>query len=423
MKDLKEIKKIEEFADKCMKCGFCNFWCPVYQEDKIELNGARGRNYLVRQILKGEQEFSSEMADILGKCLLCRRCWANCPAKVQIDRVVMGARAQKVNEKGMGLVKNLVFRQLMARRKLFGLFAKVVRKFQWMMPRTEGSVRHVPDFVKFMGKRNFPEFAKKFMRDQIKPVYKPVDGKPAKMKVGFFTGCLIDFMYPELGLKAVDFLTKHGVEVVVPKGQTCCGVPLSTNGDFKTARMLADKNIKAFDEAGVDYIVSVCATCSSGLKDYQKYLPENDEQKKRYEAFEKKIKDFTEFVFDVLKIKPEDLTLKKEFDGKTVTWHDPCHLVRYQNIKEQPRAILKGLKGIKYAEMPNADLCCGMGGSFSAYHYDITKKITAKKMDGIKATGADIVVTACPGCMMNLTDGVYHNNMNQKVYHLLDLVE
>ena len=120
---------------------------------------------------------------------------------------------------------------------------------------------------------------------------------------------------------------------------------MSTNGDFKTARMLAEKNIKAFEGLNVDYIVSVCATCSSGLKDYQKYLPENEEQKKRYGAFEKKIKDITEFVFDVLKIKPEDLTLRKEFEGKTATWHDPCHLVRYQNIKDQPRAILKGHQG------------------------------------------------------------------------------
>jgi len=138
---------------------------------------------------------------------------------------------------------------------------------------------------------------------------------------------------------------------------------------------------------------------------------------------ESRVKDVTEFIIDVLKIKPEELTLKKAFEGKTVTWHDPCHLVRYQNIKDQPRAILKGLKGLTYVEMPNADLCCGMGGSFSVYHYDITKKIAAKKMEGIKATGADIVVTACPGCMINLLDNVLQHKMTQKVYHLLELVQ
>ena len=149
--------------------------------------------------------------------------------------------------------------------------------------------------------------------------------------------------------------------------------------------MLAEKNIEAFKD--VDYIVTACGTCRSTLKDYQKYLPDTEDQKKRYEAFAKKIKDSTEFLIDVLKIPPEYFNLKKEFEGKTATWHDPCHLIRYQNIKEQPRAILKALKGLKYVEMPNADMCCGMGGSFSVYHYDLSKKIASKKMDGIKATG------------------------------------
>jgi len=119
----------------------------------------------------------------------------------------------------------------------------------------------------------------------------------------------------------------------------------------------------------------------------------------------------------------DELKLKKEFEGKTATWHDPCHLIRYQNIKEQPRAMLRALKGLTFAEMPNADLCCGMGGSFSVYHYDLTKKIADKKMAGIKATKADIVVTACPGCMINLIDNVARSKMPQKVHHLLELVE
>jgi glycolate oxidase iron-sulfur subunit len=243
------------------------------------------------------------------------------------------------------------------------------------------------------------------------------------MKVGFFMGCATDFIYPDLGFKLIDFLTRHGVEVVVPNTQNCCGAPIYFSGDFETGRMLADMNIKAFNDPSIDYIVTACGTCSSSLKDYAKYLPDTEEQKKRYEAFEKKIKDSTEFVIDVLKIPPQDFKLKKEFEGKTVTWHDPCHLVRYQNIKDQPRAILKALKGITYVEMQGADLCCGMGGSFSVYHYDLAKKIAAKKMDSIRATKADIVVTACPGCMINLMDNVLQNKMTQKVYHLLELVE
>ena len=422
MEDIKELKKIEKYADQCMKCGFCSFFCPVYQEEKVETAVARGKNYLVRQVLEGKQEFTPEMGNIISKCLLCKRCAANCPAKTQIDRVVVGARAQMVKNKGLGFIKGFAFRKVMANRKAFGRYLKLAKAFQWLMPKTEGKIRHLPDFLKALGKgRNIPEIAKVFLRDQVKRVNKPQDGKPAKMKVGFFSGCAMDFIYPELGLKIIDFLTKHGVEVVVPEEQNCCGAAIYFSGDFETGRMLAEKNIEAFKD--VDIIVTGCGTCSSTLKDYQKYLPDTEDQQKRYEAFEKKIKDSTEFLIDVLKIKPEEFKLKKEFEGKTATWHDPCHLVRYQNIKDQPRAILKGLKGLKYVEMPNADMCCGMGGSFSMYHYDLTKKIADKKMDGIKATGADIVVTACPGCMINLIDNVLRSKMPQKVYHYLELVE
>ena len=404
-----------------MKCGFCSFFCPVYQEEKVETAVARGKNYLVRQVLAGQQKFTDEMGTIIGKCLLCKRCVANCPAKTQIDRVVVGARAQMVKEKGLGFIKNFAFRKVMANRKAFGRYVKMAKTFQFLMPKTEGKIRHLPDFLKGLGQgRNIPELADKFLRDQVKRVNKAQNG-PAKMKVGFFSGCAMDFVYPQLGLKIIDVLTKHGCEVVVPEEQSCCGAAIYFSGDFVTGRMLAEENVKAFKD--VDYIVTGCGTCSSTLKDYQKYLPDTEDQKKRYEEFEKKVKDSTEFLIDVLKIKPEEFKLKKEFEGKTATWHDPCHLVRYQNIKEQPRAILKALKGLKYVEMPNADMCCGMGGSFSVYHYDLTKKIAKKKMDGITSTGADIVVTACPGCMINLIDNVLQNKMPQKVHHFLELVE
>ncbi len=391
MNELTELKKVEQFADQCMKCGFCSFFCPVYQEERTETSVARGKNYLVRQVLKGNQEFTPELGEIIGKCLLCKRCVANCPAKTQIDRVVVAARAEMVKKKGLGFAKNFVFRKVMANKKTMGRYAKLFQRFQWLMPKTEGKVRHLPDFIKSMGRRNFPQLAKTFLSDQVKPVYKP-EGTP-KMKVGYFMGCATDFVYPELGLKFIDFLVKQGIEVVVPEDQNCCGAAVYFSGDFETGRMLADKNFKAFSDPSIDYIVTACGTCSSTLKDYQKYLPDTPDQKERYEAFGNKVKDSTEFIIDVLKIPPESFKLKKEFEGKTATWHDPCHLIRYQNIKDQPRAILKALKGLTYVEMPNADLCCGMGGSFSVYHYDLTKKIAKKKMDGIKSTNADIVVT------------------------------
>jgi glycolate oxidase iron-sulfur subunit len=422
MRELKELKKVEKFADQCMKCGFCAYFCPVYQEEHVETGLARGKNYLTKLVLRGEQEFTKEMGEIIGKCLLCKRCVVNCPAKAQIDRVVVGARAQMVKDKGLPFIKNFAFRKVMSNRKAFGRYVKLASKFQWLFPKGEGNIRHLPDFMKALGQgRHIPAIAKVFLRDQVKEVNKPQTGEQPKMRVGYFMGCATDFIYPEIGLKLIDFLTKRGIEVVVPKEQNCCGAAIYFSGDMETGRMLAADNIKAFKD--LDYILTACGTCSSTLKDYKVYLPDNEEQQKAYDEFAKKIKDVTEFVVDVLKLGPEDFKLKKEFEGKTATWHDPCHLVRYQNIKEQPRQILKSLKGLKYVEMPNADMCCGMGGSFSVYHYDLTKKIADKKMDGIKATGADIVVTACPGCMINLIDNVARSKMPQRVHHILELVE
>jgi glycolate oxidase iron-sulfur subunit len=430
LEKLKELKKVEELAEQCMKCGFCAFVCPVYQVEKTETSVARGKNYLAKLAIKGEQEFTKEMQDIIGKCLLCKRCVANCPSKTQIDRVVVAARAEKVSQKGLGFGKNFVFKKIMANRRTAEKYVKLARPFMGFMPKTEGNIRHIPDLIKLslvpsmfrsMAKRNFPEFAPKLLSEQIKPLYKAANGQAPKMRVGFFYGCASNWWFPNVSLKMIDFMTKNGIEVVVPEAQNCCGVAIFTSGDLETGRMLADQNIKAFE--GLDYVVTACGTCSSTLKDYQKYLPDNDEQQKRYEEFEKKIKDSTEFIIDIMKMNPEEFKLKKEFEGKTATWHDPCHLVRYQNIKDQPRAILKGLKGLKFAEMPNADMCCGMGGSFSVYHYDISKKIGDIKMDGINAADADIVVTACPGCMINLTDIVARNKGRQKVYHFLELIE
>jgi glycolate oxidase iron-sulfur subunit len=420
LEELRELKKVEKYADQCMKCGFCAFYCPVYQVEKTETSLARGKNYLAKMVLKGEQDFSPEMAEIIGKCLLCKRCVANCPSKTEIDRVVIGARAQMVAKKGLGAIKNFAFRKVMANRKSMGRYARLAQRFQWLLPKSGGKIRHFPDFVRSMGRRNFPEFAKVFFSEQALPRYAPVNGQKPKMTVGLFVGCATEYWFPDLGLKLVDFLTRHGVEVVIPENQNCCGVAIFTSGDLETGRLLANRNMKAFED--VDLVVTACGTCSSTLKEYGKYLPDDDGQQKRYEAFGQKIKDSTEFVMDVLKMKPEEFELRPEFEGTSATWHDPCHLVRYQNIKGQPRAILKGLKGLEYIEMANADMCCGMGGTFSVYHYDISKKIADGKMEGIKETNADTVVTACPGCMINLTDNVVRHGMRQKVLHWLELV-
>lgn len=407
-----------------MKCGFCSYWCPVYQEEKKESAVARGKNMLIRKALSGEIELSDELAKKINKCTLCMTCTENCPAKTQIPPVIIAARADLARARGIKFPYNFIYRQLLPRRVLFG---NVVRTASWFqnifMPRTDGTTRHLAFFLSALGKgRQIPSIAPRFFR-QIAPVInKPPAGVETRMKVGFFTGCITDFVYPQHGKHIIDFLTRNGVEVIMPRKQGCCGAPVYLGaGDFDTGRKMADANVNAFPD--VDYVITDCATCASAIKDYPKYLADTPEREKAYTAFAGKVKDISEFLVDILKLPPSAYKVAPEFKGKKVTWHDPCHLCRHLGIKTQPRQILKSLDDILYVEMSNADRCCGMAGSFSIYYYDLSKKIADKKAEGIKATGAEIVVTGCPGCQIQLIDCTVRNKIPVKIMHIMDLIE
>jgi glycolate oxidase iron-sulfur subunit len=419
-----EIQKFQSDLEQCMKCGFCTFWCPVYQEEKIESSVARGKNMMIRGLLDGELDYTKEFAERLNKCTLCMTCTENCPAKAQIPPVIVAARADMVRARGVKFPYNIIYKWLIPHRRLFGTVVRLASWFQGIfMPRTEGTIRHLSLFLSALGKgRQIPSIAPKFLRQMVPEVNRPPAGVTTKMTVGYFIGCMTDFVFPELGKHIIDFLNRNGVEVIVPREQGCCGAPVYLGaGDFETGRKLADTNVNAFND--VDYIVTDCATCTSALKDYLKFLADTPERKQDYARFADKVKDITEFLVDVLKLPESAYRPAPEVRGKKVTWHDPCHLNRHLGIKDQPRQILKSIPDIEYVEMPNADRCCGMAGTFSINYYNLAKEIADKKMADIKASGADIVVTDCPGCQVQLIDGAIRHNLPIKVMHLMELLE
>jgi len=421
---LEPIKKFEADLDKCTRCGFCMSACPVYREERIESAVARGKLRLVRALLDGELELSSELADKLNMCTLCGTCAENCPAGTEVPAVLTAARAAKVKQRGVPFPYSIIYRWLLPRRRLFGWVVRLASWFQGIfMPKTEGTIRHLSLFLAALGKgRHIPQIAPKFLRQQVPEVNLPPEGVRVKCTVGYFTGCMTDFVFPELGKKIVGFLTRHGVAVHVPRGQGCCGAPVFLGaGDFATGRKLADANVRAFRD--VDYVITDCATCASAIKDYEKFLADTEARKQEYAALAGKIKDITEFLVDVLKLPTSAYRVAAEFRGKTVTWHQPCHLGRHLGVKEQPRQILRSLPDIKYVEMPGADTCCGMAGTFSIYYYDLSRRIADRKMASIESTGADVVVTDCPGCQIQLTDGTLRRGAPQQVRHIMELFE
>ncbi len=274
-----------------------------------------------------------------------------------------------------------------------------------------------------MGKgRHIPQIAPKFLRQMVPVVNRPPDGIDTVMRVGYFAGCMTDFVFPELGKKIISFLTRNGVEVVVPREQGCCGAPVFLGaGDFDTGRKLADTNVKAFED--LDYVVTDCATCSSAMKDYVKFLADTPQRQQAYARFADKIRDITEFLVDVLRLPPSAYAASPEVKGRRVTWHDPCHLSRHMGVTEPPRQILRSIPDIEYVEMPDADRCCGMAGTFSIHFYDLSKRIADKKLASIDATGADIVVTGCPGCEIQLIDTTIRQGKPVKVMHIMELLD
>jgi glycolate oxidase iron-sulfur subunit len=264
-----------------------------------------------------------------------------------------------------------------------------------------------------------PDLSAKPLRKEFPEVISPSKG-PVKMKVGFFSGCFIDFVEPAIGRSLIRVLGRHGVEVVFPKKQTCCGIPVFMSGDVKNGLDLLKMNLDAFSPQPLEAVVTACATCGTALKESYKVLVEGEspEWRERVESFSAKVQDISEFLTNKIKLNPaERESLLK------VTYHDPCHLVRGQNVSAQPRAVMKSLPGVDLAEMRDAQRCCGGGGSFSFYNYELSKQISQRKTEAIEASGASAVITGCPGCMLQLRDQLGQKGLPVEVKHLIQLVD
>jgi glycolate oxidase iron-sulfur subunit len=237
---------------------------------------------------------------------------------------------------------------------------------------------------------------------------------PEKGVVGFFAGCALTYIYPDIGRIMVDILHRLGFTVHVPRTQGCCGIPALSSGDGRLVTELAEKNVAAFDSRAMEHIVTACASCNGGIGEHYKTMNGD------FADFTGKVVDFSVFLkhnglFEKL------AAMDKWQDRVRVTYHDPCHL-KTQGIVDEPRELLKSLPNVDFVEMEKASSCCGLGGTFSVYHYDTSRQIGAAKLDGIRESKAELVATGCPGCIMQLQDTINHGNLKVKAVHILFLL-
>jgi glycolate oxidase iron-sulfur subunit len=405
--------KIKEDLYSCLKCAMCQPVCPTYRVTKMERHAPRGRVQMVKKYLEGDLSITKSLHEALMSCILCESCAHACPSGVRLDRVFENMRMELHEQLGTKLTKRMLF-QVLQNPMLLRLGAKIGRigREAFIVPlNVSWKLGAIPV-------NRLPRFNSSSFRSRMGETV-PAKGKRVG-RVLYFTGCATDLINEDVGEAVVDVLTSLGIEVIIPQDQVCCSVPIFLSGARKEALANVYKNLALFDRDDADAIVVDCATCGGGLKKSIPNLVEDlggDVEKARRVAL--KVRDVSEIVADRL----EELELddRSGTRRRKVTYHDPCHMVRSMNISEPPRRILKALPDIEFTELTGADECCGGAGSFQFEHVEISKGVTARKTTNIRAAGAELVATGCPGCRLTLSGNLYEEG-DPHVVHTLQLV-
>lgn len=402
---------------KCIRCGTCRSVCPVFTEEDNENTTARGKVKLLESVIDGKLELTPVLQERLSKCLMCKACAKGCPSGVKTDELFLSARQALVNKNGLPITKKLAFTGL-TYRKLFDIALRIGAKFQNVVlkeaPDGRGRIpRVLLPGAGLNNRRIIPPLAKRTLRSHL-PEVNRVD-KP-RARVAFFTGCMLNYIYPKAGQAIVNILQRNQIEVVIPENQCCCGTPAFTSGDQETGRYLAGENIKALS-GNFDAIITGCASCGSALQHEYGQILTDPAVKDEWQKMAASVYDITTYLVKFCDLKELGSVNRK------VTYHDACHLVRGMGVSKEPRQIFAAIPGLEFLEMQQADQCCGGAGSFSMSHYELARKINDHKLDNAEATGADILLTGCSACRMHITDGLSQRNSKLNIMHTAELIE
>nr|NJM01753.1 (Fe-S)-binding protein [Desulfobacula sp.] len=422
------VRELEEQLVICIRCGTCQAVCPLFEQTRKEADVARGKLALLSGLMENIFTDADGVNQRLNKCLLCGSCAANCPSGVNVVEIFIKARAILTEYKGLSLVKRFIFKRMLANPKTFDILTKWAGQFQNLFIKDDANAQGTSCarlVSPLLSNRHFLPMAKTpFHKTLTAPGRKdpgPASGKG--LRALLFTGCLIDKVFPNIAHAGVRVLTHHGVALTIPRGQGCCGIPALAAGDRDTFTRLVDHHLDLFRQEEFDVLVTACATCTSTIKKLWPALYKNPssgvtEQLKQLAG---KTMDINQFLVD--RVKPDfpgDLSAPGETSREIVTYHDPCHLKKSLGVAAQPRKIIRA-SGKTLVEMEGADKCCGMGGSFNVYYYDISASIGNLKQKNIADTGCSIVSTGCPACMMQISDMLAKQNQNIRVCHPMEL--
>src|SRR6202171_3276205 len=409
----------EDYA-RCIHCGLCLNACPTYRLWNLEADSPRGR---IRQMIPVEQNelpVTDSFVDHIDKCLDCRACETACPSGVEYGKLVEHARARIERDYKRPfftrLARNLVFRKLLPYPRRIAAAARLLRFYQRYGLQ---SLARASGVLKLFGlaerERLLPSIDDSFFFGQLGQTF-PATGE-RRARVAFFAGCVANVTFTQLNEATIRVLTANGCEVVVPDGQLCCGALAAHAGVRDAARDLARKNLAVFVDGNFDAIVTNAAGCGSTLKEYEQLFTEDDPAHEAAVAFRAKMRDVTELLATLgLSATLKPLPLR-------VTYQDSCHLLHGQKVREAPRQLLRAIPSLEFVELPYSEICCGSAGIYNVTQTEASMDLLTEKMQHAQSTGAETIVTANPGCLLQLRAGVQLHHTKQEVVHVIELLD
>ena len=410
-----------EDYSQCVHCGLCLNACPTYRLFGNEADSPRGRIHQMILVEEGRLAVGDSFVQHMDLCLDCRACETACPAGVEYGKLIEGARARIESE-----YKRPVLSRMLRKLGLcfvipfpgrLALLARLLRFYQrsglQRMVRASGVLRLFGKLGK--AESMLPLIEDSFFHSEIGKTF-PAQGEQ-RARVAFFAGCMQRVTFAELNRATIRVLQANGCEVVVPAGQTCCGALHAHTGRRGTARELAMTNVLAFEDVQFDALITNTAGCGSALKEYIQMFPGDSHEHEAIVKFSTRVRDVTEFLVE-LGLRPPAGRVEIN-----VTVQDSCHLIHAQKIRNAPRTLLASIPGLNLTEMRLADQCCGSAGVYNLTQPETAGALLEEKMAEAAATGAEAIVTANPGCVVQLRAGAEQHKTGQEVLHVVDILD
>jgi glycolate oxidase iron-sulfur subunit len=411
-----------EYSDysRCVHCGLCLNHCPTYRLWGQEADSPRGRIRQIQLVDEGQLALGHAFVTHIDRCLDCRACETACPSGVEYGKLVEAARSQ-IEQRyrrplASRLARNFVYRKLLPYPRRIAKAARLVRIYQRS---GLAAIARGSGILRLLGlqdrERLLPKIDSEFFYSDLGEIF-PASG-PRRARVALFAGCVAQVTFSELNRATIRVLQANGCEVVVPARQTCCGALPAHAGVRDVARSLAHANLAAFPTGEFDAVITNAAGCGSTLKEYAHLLPASDANHEQAAQLAAKIRDVSEFLAELGVTAPmRPLPLR-------VTYQDSCHLAHGQKIREAPRKLIRSIPGVELVEMRLADQCCGSAGVYNVTQTGASLELLAHKMDLARETKTEAIVTANPGCILQLRAGAAIHGTKHEVLHVVELLD